>query len=102
MEQVQIFLSDNSGWIIMGIDLLTFILLVVTLHRTNKLSKQMRKITDDRVTRSEGMAQPVNAVAAAAASQMDSQACADSMQPSQRNEETPETLIHAVIDEVFS
>ena len=52
-----IFLTDNSTWISMGISTITFLLVVVTLHKINCLSGRIRTMEQCRMAESRSVEQ---------------------------------------------
>lgn len=94
-----IFLTDNSTWILMGISTSTFLLVVVTLHKINRLSGRIRTMEQCRMAESRSVEQE----------RKDSAVKEENIHMEQEKQaEVPETkeaserLLHDVIEEVFS
>ena len=94
-----IFLTDNSTWILTGMNTFTFILVVVTLHKINRMSGRIRKMEQCRMVESQSVEQE----------RKDSAVKEENIQMEQEKQaEAPETkkaserLLHDVIEEVFS
>lgn len=106
MEQIKVFLTEYSGWIFMAWCGLMMILLAVTLHRIKRVEKQIRKTAEEVQKQTEDklldMVQQVKSAAeanlanAAMGAEDKLQICDEQMQ-----QDTPETLLNAVLGEVF-
>lgn len=94
-----IFLTDNSTWISMGISTITFLLVVVTLHKINRLSGRIRTMEQCRMAESRSVEQE----------RKDSAVKEENIHMEQEKQtkapetkEASERLLHDVIEEVFS
>lgn len=98
MRELQIFLTENSSWIMMGIGILILLLLVIALHKINSLSKRMQRMAGNVGDCPKSAAETANAFHEA------DRPDTGVSQETQRaeTEDAQEKLIHAVIDEVFS
>lgn len=106
MEQIKVFLTEYSGWIFMAWCGLMMILPAVTLHRIKRVEKQIRKTAEEVQKQTEDklldMVQQVksaaeaNLVNAAMGAEDKLQICDEQVQ-----QDTPETLLNAVLGEVF-
>lgn len=106
MEQIKVFLTEYSGWIFMTWCGLMMILLAITLHRIKRVEKQIRKTAEEVQKQTEDKildmvqqmhsAAETNFVNAAMGAEDKPQVCDEQMQ-----QETPETLLNAVLGEVF-
>ncbi len=94
-----IFLTGNSTWISMGISTITFLLVVVTLHKINRLSGRIRTMEQCRMAESRSVEQE----------RKDSAVKEENIHMEQEKQakapetkEASERLLHDVIEEVFS
>lgn len=94
MEQIDIFLTEYSSWVFVGLFGLTIILLIVTLHRIRRIEKEIRQIADSTKCIAAQTARAVEEREVKQASVKEG-ACHSAGQ------EHPEELIDAVLEEVF-
>lgn len=99
MEQIMIFLTDNSTWIFTGMSTLTLILLVVTLHKINRLSGRIKKMAQCRAEESQRTEQETKD---SVTDRADIRTEQEKQAEIPKTEEASEQLIHDVIEEVFS
>lgn len=99
MEQMMIFLTDNSTWILTGLNTFTLILMVVTLHKINRLSGRIRKMEQCRMVESQSVEQEREDSAVKKENiHMEQEEQAETFE----TKEASERLLHEVIEEVFS
>lgn len=99
MEQMMIFLTDNSTWILTGMNTFTFILVVVTLHKINRMSGCIRKMEQCRMVELQSVEQERKDSAVKEENiQMEQEKQAKALE----TKKASERLLHDVIEEVFS